>query len=86
MITTKRRLDRLEQSAKMKRGREPTIILVGCAGRDDAAVVGIKAVGMRLPAVTRLPGETVDAMKARAAARVTGPGPLLAFASYGELC
>lgn len=84
MTATKRRVDRLERSTKMKSSRAPVIILATCAGRNDEAVAGIKAAGERLPAMARLPGETVEAMKARAATMASGSGPLIAFASYSE--
>ena len=46
---------------------------------DDADVIGFREVPGRLPAVHRLPGETIAQLIRRALAMATGHGPFLAY-------
>lgn len=53
------------------------------ADKPDSDVFGIRASGSRPPDdVQRLPGESLEALKASTALRVAGPGPLLVMLRY----
>ena len=59
------------------------LLFLGRTGKPDSDVIGIQSSGPRLPTdLQRLPGESLEAMKARAALLVTGPGPLLVMLRY----
>lgn len=72
-----RRLLALETAGQVDNG--PRLVLVCRAGRE-----GDPLSGLNLPdgALHRLPGESMDALKARARASIKGPGLAVVFACY----
>ena len=59
----------------------PRLVLVCRAGREGDALSGLN-----LPdgALRRLPGESMEALKARARASIKGPGLAVVFACYDD--
>ena len=81
--TLHRRLEKLESVNAPDVSR---LLILGRYDTPYADVIGLRGGGPRLPDdVMRLPGETVAELHARAAALVTGPGPLLLGVLYAEL-
>lgn len=75
MARLKQRLENLETIATPE---APPLLVLGRTGKADSDVIGIHGGGPGLPGeVPRLPGESLDALQARAAALVTGAGPLV---------
>lgn len=74
-----RRLAALETAGKAD--NTPRLVLVCRAGREGDTLSGIN-----LPdgALHRLPGESMDALKARARASIKGPGLAVVFACYDD--
>lgn len=72
----RRRLEALECSEGAE-GQRPLLVIT----LYDREPVGI-AMPPPLPDVLRLPGESFDALAARAAARIPGAAPVLLFAKY----
>lgn len=57
----------------------PRMVLVCRAGREGDALTGIH---VPAGALHRLPGESMEALKARARASIKGPGLAVVFACY----
>ena len=73
-----RRVAALETAGKVD--NFPRLVLVCRADREDDTLTGINhhnGKGLR-----RLPGESMDALKARARASIKGPGLAIVFADY----
>ena len=61
------------------------LLILGRYEAQDSDVIGLRGGDARLPAdVLRLPGETVETLHARAAAMVSGAGPLLLGVLYRD--
>ena len=58
----------------------PRLVLVCRAGREGDTLSGINQ--PHGPGLYRLPGESMDALKARARASIKGPGLAVVFACY----
>ena len=82
MATLSARLGALERTAIPQ---PVALLFLGRTGKPDSDVVGIQSSGPRLSIdLQRLSGESLGAMKARAALLVTGPGPLLVMLRYAS--
>lgn len=74
----RRRLDALERSDRPEL-QSPFIVFTR-SGREPVGIASPHP----LPDVLRLPGETWDALMARAAAQFRGLGPVVVFAQYSD--